>query len=144
MRLVGKPYVEMIAVMARYNPFAEKAGMKKILDSKPDPAVLEAIEKPRKLGFNPIFLSSEKYSMHQLRALQAVSQVKTILKDLSKAVGIYRKRLLSGHKAYYTHKEFCKYVEEADAEKLAKMLRILSFLTQTKVYLFWKNPAFFN
>jgi len=27
--LVNKPYVEMIAVMAKYNPLAEKAGMKK-------------------------------------------------------------------------------------------------------------------
>jgi len=39
-----------------------------------NPAVLEAIEKLRKLGFNPIFLSSEKYNMHQLRALRAISQ----------------------------------------------------------------------
>jgi len=138
--LVGKPYVEMVAVMAKYNPFAEKVGMKKILESKPNPAVLEAIEKLRKLGFNPVFLSSEKYNMHQLRTLQKVSQVKIILKDLSKAVGIYRKRLLSGQKAYYTHKEFCKHVEGADVKKLARMLRILSFLTQTKVYLIWKTP----
>ena len=106
--------------------------MKKILESKPHPAVLEAIEKMRKLGFNLVFLSSEKYNIHQLRALRAVSQVKTILKDLSKAVGIYRKRLWSSHKAYYTHKEFCKHVEGADVKKLAKMLRILGFLTQTK------------
>jgi len=140
--MVDKPYVEMIAVMARYNPFAEKAGMKKILESKPNPAVLEAVEKLRKLGFNPVFLSSEKHNMHQLRALRAVSQVKAILKELSKSVGIYRKRLLSGQKAYYTHKEFYQLVNRSDVNKLAKMLRILSFLTQTKVYLFWKNPTF--
>jgi len=54
--------------------FAEKAGMRKILESKPNPAVLEAIEKLRKLGFNPIFLSSEKYNMHQLWARRAISQ----------------------------------------------------------------------
>jgi len=139
LRRVGKPHVEMVAVMAKYNPFAEKAGMKKILETKPNPAVLEAIEKLRSLGFNPVFLSSEKYNLHRLWALRSVSQVKTILRGLSKAVGIYRKRLLSSQKAYYTHKEFCKYVEGADVKKLAKMLRILSFLTQTKVYLFWKN-----
>jgi len=51
----------------------------------------------------------------------------------------YRKRLLSGSKAYYTHKEFCSRVDRAGADKLAKMLHILSFLTQTKVYLFWKS-----
>ena len=137
--LVNKPYVEMIAVMAKYNPFAEKAGMKKILESKPNPAVLEAIEKLRKLGFNPVFLSSEKYNMHQLLALRSVSQVKTILKDLSKAVGIYRKRLWSSHKAYMPKEEFNNRVDKASLKKLAKMLRILSFLTQTKVYLFWKK-----
>jgi len=137
--LVDKPYVEMIAVMAKYNPFAEKAGMKKILESKPNPAVLEAIETLRKLGFNPVFLSSEKYNIQRIRSLGADAQVKVVFKELSKAVGIYRKRILSGRKAYYTHKEFCRQVDRAEAEKLAKMLRILSFLTQTKVYLIWKN-----
>jgi len=64
--------------------------------------------------------------------------VKTILRDLSKAVGIYRKRLLSGNKVHYIHKEFCKHVEGDDVEKLGEMLRILGFLTQ-KVYLIWAN-----
>ena len=35
--------------------------------------------------------------------------------------------------------EYEALVDAADLEKLAKMLRILGFLTQTKVYLFWKN-----
>lgn len=32
--LAGTSCVEMIAVMAKYNPFAEKAGMKKIAEQK--------------------------------------------------------------------------------------------------------------
>jgi ABC-type ATPase with predicted acetyltransferase domain len=32
---VGTPCVEMIAVMAKYNPFDEKAGMQKIMEQKP-------------------------------------------------------------------------------------------------------------
>ncbi|MEM1550431.1 MAG: hypothetical protein QXX56_05770 [Candidatus Bathyarchaeia archaeon] len=32
LHLAGAPYIEMIAVMAKYNPFAEKAGMKKIVE----------------------------------------------------------------------------------------------------------------
>ena len=139
LRRVGKPYVEMVAVMAKYNPFAERAGMRKILESKPNPAVLEAMEKLRKLGFNPVFLSSEKYNTRQLRVLRVVSQVKTILKSLSKAVGIYRKRLWSSHQAYMPKGKFNNCVDKAPLKKLAKMLRILSFLTQTKVYLFWKE-----
>ncbi len=41
--LCGKPYVEMIAVMARYNPFAEHAGMTRVCESKPDKSILEAV-----------------------------------------------------------------------------------------------------
>jgi ABC-type ATPase with predicted acetyltransferase domain len=32
---VGTPYVKMPAVMAKYNPFAEKAGMQKIAEQLP-------------------------------------------------------------------------------------------------------------
>lgn len=32
-------------------------------------------------------------------------------------------------------------VEKASLEKLAKMLKALSFLAQTKVYLLWKKPT---
>lgn len=37
---VGTPCVELIAVMAKYNLFAEKAGMKKVLEQKPSEEVL--------------------------------------------------------------------------------------------------------
>ncbi len=32
--LAGTPYVELIAVMAKYSPFAEKAGMQKIIQQE--------------------------------------------------------------------------------------------------------------
>jgi len=86
--------------------------MKKILESKPSPAVLEAVEKLRKLGFNPVFLSSEKCNINQLRALRAVSEVKAILKELSKSVGIYRKRLLSATKPTTPTKSFANMWRE--------------------------------
>ena len=127
--------------MARYNPFFERAGMTKIAETKPNPAILESLEKLRQLGFNPVFLSSTKYNLERMREdPRLVEQVKDIFKFVSKAGGIYRKRIASGHQAYLTHEEFCNRVDDASVEKLAKMLRILSFLTQTKVYLFWKNP----
>jgi len=34
--LVGTPYVETIAVMAKYNPFFERGGMRKIIE-QPQP-----------------------------------------------------------------------------------------------------------
>ncbi|MGQ9469668.1 MAG: hypothetical protein ACUVTD_07620, partial [Nitrososphaerales archaeon] len=39
--LAGSPYVEMIAVMARYNPFAERAGMAKVAEKEPDEKLLK-------------------------------------------------------------------------------------------------------
>jgi len=38
-----------------------------------------------------------------------------------------------------TNNNFVVELMETSLGKLAKMLRILSFLTQIKVYLFWKN-----
>jgi ABC-type ATPase with predicted acetyltransferase domain len=43
--LCGKPFVEMIAVMARYNPFAEHAGMRRILESEVNQEILDAVKK---------------------------------------------------------------------------------------------------
>jgi len=48
------------------------------------------------------------------------------------------------HEAYIAHEEFCGRLEKVSLEKLAKMLCVLGFLTQTKVYLFWKNVSFRN
>lgn len=139
--LAGKPYVETTAVMARYNPFFERADMTKIAESKPARVIVEGVEKLRQLGFNPIFISSEKYNMQQLRnGSGKVEAVREVFKFVSKAGGIYRKRIAAVRQAYLTHEEFCDRVDKASLEKLAKMLRILGFLTQTKVYLFWKSP----
>jgi len=46
--LVGTPYVEMVAVMAKYNPFAEKAGMIKVTERKPPKEATRIIEKLRR------------------------------------------------------------------------------------------------
>ena len=138
--LAGKPYVETTAVMARYNPFFERAGMTKIAESKPNPAIVEGVEKLRQLGFNPLFISSQKYNIQQLcDGPGKVEAVREVFKFVSKAGGIYRKRIVGAGQAYLKHEEFCDRVDKASVEKLAKMLRILSFLTQTKVYLFWKK-----
>lgn len=137
--LAGKPYVEAVAVMARYNPFFERAGMKKIAESKPNPRLVKAIEELRKLGFNPVFLTSETTNLKKLRRMspKEVDEVKNVFKGISG--GIYGRRLLSVYQTFLKKEDFEARVESASVEKLAKMLRILGFLTQTKVYLFWKR-----
>lgn len=68
---------------------------------------------------------------------EEVDEVRNVFKEISE--GIYGRRLLNVYKAFLTKEDFVARVESADVEKLAKMLRILGFLVQTKVYLFWKK-----
>jgi N-acetylglutamate synthase-like GNAT family acetyltransferase len=141
--LAGKPYVETVAVMAKYNPFFERAGMQKIAESVPSRHVLDTIEKLRLLGFNPILLSSEKANIKRLENMSKgeVEQVKVILKTLCRREGGYGRRLLKTRSVFPKSEETGKVIDEAGLEKIAKTLRILSFLAQTKVYLFWKNSS---
>ena len=134
--IVGRRYVELIAVMAQYNPFAEHAGMKKIQESNPHPKVLEAVEQLRGLGFNPILLASESANLSRLRDLSQ-NDVNTV-REILLSVPFY-KRIRSGQQPYYTKQEMRKWLWEQDLRSLAKRLQILSILSETKVYLFWSR-----
>jgi len=68
--LAGTPYVEMPAVMAKYNPFAEKAGMRKIAEQPPPKEALKIAKILQKLGFNIQLLGSEKYILNKLQSLK--------------------------------------------------------------------------
>jgi GNAT superfamily N-acetyltransferase len=134
----GTPYVEALAVMAKYNPFFEKAEMQKIAESKPSQGVLWALEKLRSLGFNPTMLGSVEQNLLGVRRVGKAKIVK-ILEKLSKREGSVRKRLMASGGAYPTHREFVKKIRGFGDEGLAKALKTLGFLAQTKVYLFWKK-----
>jgi len=66
-RLVGEtlpladtPYVETIAVMAKYNPFCERVGMQKIMEQPTPKHALAIREVLSNLGFNVTLLGSQK------------------------------------------------------------------------------------
>ncbi|MEM2841631.1 MAG: hypothetical protein QXN62_08755 [Candidatus Bathyarchaeia archaeon] len=42
----GTPYVKMVAVIAKFKPFAEKAGITKIAESKPDLMLIKVAKTP--------------------------------------------------------------------------------------------------
>jgi len=65
----GTLYVKMPAVMAKYNPFAEKAGMQKIAEQPPPKEALKIAETLQHLGFNIQLLRSEKYVLNKLQTL---------------------------------------------------------------------------
>jgi hypothetical protein len=136
--LVGTPFVEMVAVMAKYNPFAEKAGMQKIMESKPNMNLLHAMGQLQKLGFNPSMLDSVNENRKLIKNVER-GKVIGILKELSGKEGMLRKRLLALSAVYPTHKEFLEKLSRVSCEDLAVILKRLAFLAQTKTYLFWRK-----
>jgi len=64
--LAGTPYVEMPAVMAKYNPFAEKVGMKRIAEQAPPKEATKIVDLLRELGFNKRLLGSERHVFEKL------------------------------------------------------------------------------
>jgi len=79
--LAGTDCVELIAVMARYNPFAEKAGMKRIAEQAPPKEAVRIVGLLHELGFNEQLLGSEKYVLEKLQSLssQDVERIKQAL-----------------------------------------------------------------
>jgi ABC-type ATPase with predicted acetyltransferase domain len=129
----GKPYVEMVAVMARYNPFAEHAGMKKICESKPDKMILEAVAELEKLGFTSYLLAVPEYNRRMLEG--RIPQVKEILGRF----GYPYTRRIAGQHGNFTMNDYRKWLKKAGRDDLAKALRRLAQLNQSKVYLFWEK-----
>jgi hypothetical protein len=78
---------------------------------------------------------------HNLLGIRRVGKAKIvkIFEKLSKREGSVRKRLMASGGAYPTHREFVKKIRGFSEESLAKALKTLAFLAQTKVYLFWKS-----
>lgn len=76
--LVGTRYVEMIAVMSKYTPFAEKAGMKKIVEQQKIEGVSDVCEVLLELGFDLQVLGSERYVKGRLESfsLEQINELK--------------------------------------------------------------------
>ncbi len=138
---VGTPFVEALAVMAKYNPFFEKAGMRKIVESKPNANLLHSVERLHELGFELSFLNNVKENLRLIEFLGR-SKVLNVLKELSRREGSLRKRLLALDSVYPSHREFLKKLYGASDEDLAVILKRLAFLVQSKVYLFWSKDGF--
>jgi len=136
----GVHYIETVAVMAKYNPFFEKAGMKKLAIQHPHPSLVKTVKKLQLLGVNPVLMSSEKYNMQQLQRMKQVDleKIKTILAEIAHP---RLRRTLVPSKPYPKKNAYQKVLWNANRRKIAKMLRVLSVLIQPKVYLFWENKS---
>ena len=136
--LVGRKYIETMAVMARYNPFFEKAGMIRIAERRPPERVMETLKVLEDLGFKRYLLTSVEYNLERLKEL--TDEETRRIKDALTATGQY-KRLMPTRKAYPKKEEFNRWIESQSLEVIAKVLCRLAVLAETKVYLFWKREA---
>jgi len=134
----GTPCVETVAVMARYNPFFEKAGMQRISESTPNPHVTNALKQLGRLGFDVALLAGTQYCEQKISAVGRQT-VSTVLETLSKQDAGVRRRLAGLRNVYPKHEEFVAKICKLDAAGLALALKRLSFMAQAKVYLFWRK-----
>jgi len=64
--LTGTAYVEIVAVMAKYNPFGERAGMKKVTKQEPSREILRVSRVLQEVEFNVQLLGSGNYVFQKL------------------------------------------------------------------------------
>jgi hypothetical protein len=124
--------------MAKYNPFAEKAGMQKRAEQPPPKEAIKIVEILHKLGFNVQLLSSEKYVLSKLHGLnqREIQSVKDAFIKHSHAR--FMKYFLC-HMPFGRKEAYAQEVRRANIKKLAHLIKVCSFLMQVKVYLFWKR-----
>jgi ABC-type transport system involved in cytochrome c biogenesis ATPase subunit/GNAT superfamily N-acetyltransferase len=129
----GKPMVETVAVMAKYNPFFERAGMTKVQETTPGPEITDFVDGLEGLGFKAYLLSVESYNYAQLEG--KVAEVKALL---GKVRFPYNRRI-SRQSGTFTKKRWAAWLQQATREDLADALTVVAQLNQTKAYLFWKR-----
>jgi GNAT superfamily N-acetyltransferase len=135
--LAPTPCVEMIAVMAKYNPFAEKAGMRRIAVNPPSKQALGVANVLSKLGFNIEFCSSEKYVLSKLEKLSEKELAADKEAFIKNPHGRFVKYFNPRNMLFGTKNNYVEGVLNADFKKLAYLIKVCSFLMQSKVYLFW-------
>ena len=122
--------------MAKYNPFAEKAGMKRIVEQQPPKEALYITKILQQQGFNLQLLGSERYVLSRLQALDDGDILK-IREAFTKQRHTRFMKSFSYHLPFGTKDAYVKEIMAADLNKLANLTKICGFLMQTKIYLIW-------
>jgi hypothetical protein len=128
-----------VAVMAKINPFFEHAGMQPIAESHPSKPVAQTLQTLEELGFEPALLPNVAYVENRINQVGA-QKITALLLQLSQKDGAARKRLATARNPFPKHEEVAAKIQNQTPSQLAQTLKRLSFLAQSKLYLFWRKP----
>jgi hypothetical protein len=140
--LVGTPSVELIAVMAKYSPFAEGAGMQKVAEQQSVEGIKRLTQTLLALGFNLQLLGSKRYVESKLENLTE-EQMRTLKTAFMECKHPRFKKEVAGsrHNPYGITSDYVTHVQSADDLQIGRLIKILAMLSQTKVYLIWKGNS---
>lgn len=141
----GTPYVELIAVMTKYSPFAEKAGMKKVIEEQSIDSTRKVSKMLSELGFNLQLLGSEQYVTRKLESLSAerICWLKETFIHCNHP-RFKREFAVSRHQPFGKTSDYCVSIQNAGVPKIAKLVKLVGMLLQTKVYFFGQALKLFK
>jgi hypothetical protein len=126
---VGTPCVDLIAVMAKYNPFAEKAGMKKIMEQKPADEAKRLADFLSGLGFDLKLRGSQKHVSGRLQSLSAEQLVELKETFVRNDHPRFRREFAANrHVPYGTSAAYAEGVRNASTERVARLVKITGML----------------
>jgi hypothetical protein len=104
--------------MAKHNPFAEKAGMKRMAEQAPPKEATKIVELLRELGFNEQLLGSSTYVVSKLQTLTE-KDVLRIREAFAKHRHTRFMKSFSYHLPFGTRDAYIKEIMAADLNELA-------------------------
>jgi GNAT superfamily N-acetyltransferase len=139
--LCGTQFVELIAVMPKYSPFAEKAGMKRVAVQESVKSVSKISGVLLELGFDMQLLGSERYVRGKLEGLSSPELGRLREAFRCNRHPRFRKEFggVGARQMFFTRVDWEVAIRAADVAKLARLVRVVGVLLQTKVYLFWSR-----
>jgi ABC-type ATPase with predicted acetyltransferase domain len=140
--LVGTECVELIAVMPRYNPFAERAGMRRVMVSAPCKEAVDVAAELERLDFDLRLLGSQRYVMSKLETL-SIEQLTGLRAVFARNKHPMFREVVDAvkHNKGDKVKDYGAQLEGADFERLGRLIKVCGVLLQTKVYLFWQRDG---
>lgn len=128
-------YTETMAVMAKYNPFFERAGMLRVCERQMDKYTTEVIKALNVYGFELTFMSSKLYVRGKLDALtpDKLTEVKRVMCKVVR--GPTYNTYMKGRGLFRSDPQFNEKFMSQDLDFIAQMIVRVALMATSKVYL---------